>query len=409
MFEKFFTKYARAVSDDIERARLYKLYCAKTIARISFFILCIAIIAESLMFSDWMAEGTNDVPFIVFGFTLLFWFAAAIASLALWIRFRSTYRKILSREPSETDMPEVVSYRQKIREEKKSNKKAMLFSIVLLIASIVFMIVAVGVDVVQNPDSDDLGIWSNVGIGVFAVCLFVFFMSLFFLQYKKAAEGNTVEMQTAEEAKAIDAAQGREHKYSLQEDKNAQTYRYLFPNEELCRQAESARKKMTKATRISVVASCVIGITVNLIFFSSYVFDWQLQGYAYPVFMTILFAGVLVGTLPYKRQINALEKRQKLELETCPEFEKNLAIYRKYEAFSKVKGKVLDIFYLSALILSYVLAAIFPNKLWSVLPVAILLLIGLALNFKFVTDLRKEVRCIEEEIDREREKELPLE
>ena len=74
-----------------------------------------------------------------------------------------------------------------------------------------------------------------------------------------------------------------------------------------------------------------------------------------------------------------------------------------------MKGKVLDIFYLSALILSYVLAAIFPNKLWSVLPVAILLLIGLALNFKFVTDLRKEVRCIEEEIDREREKELPLE
>ena len=83
MFKKFFAKYARAVSDGRERKRLYNLYCARIISEIIFFALCAAIIIESLIFSEAMETAEiTDLPFIVFGVTLLLWIISAIVTLA---------------------------------------------------------------------------------------------------------------------------------------------------------------------------------------------------------------------------------------------------------------------------------------------------------------------------------------
>lgn len=44
MFERWFAKYARAVSDEGERRSLYKMYVAKTIALIAFYVLCFVLV-----------------------------------------------------------------------------------------------------------------------------------------------------------------------------------------------------------------------------------------------------------------------------------------------------------------------------------------------------------------------------
>lgn len=400
MFKRFFIKYARAVSDENERKSLYRLYCIKTIALCIFYVLCLAVIVEALFIGDAMsADDGNWLPFIIFGITLLLWFASALSALAFWFSFRISYHRILNRAPMENEMPEVISYRQKTKDSKKSFLKSFWWAVVLLVMGTICMFILITVDVIQNPDSEDLTLLSDVGIGIFAVCLGIFMFSLLFIQMKRTSEGKTVEMKTEKEAKVIDAAQGRKHRYSLAEDNNAQSYRYLFPNGKLYIQAEALRAKQLNAALIAVMLLCIVGIAVALIFFSPIVFDWKLEGFAFPVFMTITFVGTFVVILPYSVRQMTLEKRQKEELETYPVYEKNLALYRKYEAFSKGKGRILYIFIFTAFVLAFALAIAFPDKLWSLFSVVPLFL-GIALNSKLISDLRKEALPIEEEIDR---------
>lgn len=399
MFKRFFVKYARAVSNENERKSLYQLYCIKTIVLCLFLVFCIAIIVESLIIGKDMSLEEGALHFLVFGLTLFLWLGSAAATLASWLAFRFSYRKILNRAPSKNEIPEVVSYRQKTKETKKSFLKSIWWAIVLFAVGIVCMIVMIAVDIIQNPDSEDLTPLSEVGIGIFGVCFGIFLISLFLVQSKRATEGKTVEMQTEKEAKIIDEAQGRKHKYSLAEDNNAQTYRYLFPNSDLYAQVVSLRTKQVNATLAATMISCIVGIAVSLIFFSPIVFDWRLSGFAFPVFMTIVFFGTFFVALPYSYKQLALEKRQKEELESYPIYGKNLTLYRKYEVFSKGKGRILHIFILISFVLGYALAIFFPDKLWSLFSIVPLFL-GIVLNNKFLSDLRKEALLVEEAIDR---------
>ncbi|HIR39875.1 MAG TPA: hypothetical protein IAB90_05785 [Candidatus Coproplasma stercoripullorum] len=62
----------------------------------------------------------TDLPFIVFGVTLLLWIISAIVTLALWLSFRSAYKRILNSPARADEMPQVASYRQKVKADKKS-------------------------------------------------------------------------------------------------------------------------------------------------------------------------------------------------------------------------------------------------------------------------------------------------
>ena len=314
MFEKLFVKYARAISNERERKRLYKLFCVRTISEIVFLAVCVAVIFEALFYSDAIdAAQISDWQFIMLGATLALWLVSGIVALVLWLTFRSAYKKILDRPDGASEMPEVASYRCKTREDSASAKKSLRWAAVVLAAGIVAMIVMVAADFVLNPEAEDLGTLSYAGIGVFAVCLFIFLLALSFSQFKKTAAGETVEMCTTGEARAIDLAQGREHKYSLQEDKNAQTYRFLFPDDDLFRRAEDVRKKQVKISVYAAVIFCVIGVVVAVLFFLPQVFGQNLSGYAYPVFLTILAVGVFAATLPFILQLGKLEKQQKIQ------------------------------------------------------------------------------------------------
>lgn len=395
-----FEKYARAISDDGERKSFYKLYCAKTLISAAFYILCIALVAEALIFAEAMKAGDSVAPFAVFGITLVLWLCSAIAAFTLWIIFRVKFAAVCRRAPSAEEMPEVVTYRQKTVETKKSLIKSLWWAMLLVVVGGIFFVVGVALDTVQNPDSSDLGIWSGVGIGVFSVCFFIFFFALLIFKSKQSAKGQTLEIQTEKEVKAIDSAQGRKHRYSLQEDGNAVTLRYLFPSPDLRAMAESLNSKRLTVSLLSAIVSCIIGAAVALIFFSPLIFDWKIAGYAFPVLISIVFIAVFFAVLPFVLKQSALEKTQKKILEDYSVYRKNLDLYRKYEKFSKGKGNIFLIICLASLICAYILAVLFPSELWSLLT-AVPLFVGLFVNNLLISGLRKDAKLIEDEIDAE--------
>jgi len=397
MLERSFAKYARAVSDERERKSLYKLFCARIVMGVLFFCMCIAIVAVSL-FSDEAEKTMSDPILITFGILLLLWLVSAVAWIVLAVKFRLRYRAILNRPPTEGEPPESVRFRSKTREANKSLFKSMVIPIILIAVGIIYFIASIVIDVIQNPDSEEFSAWGKSGIAVFAVTFVVGVFWIAILQAKKSAEGKTAQMQTSDEAKAIDEAQGRKHKYSLDEDKNAYSYRYLFPTQELYAEAEKLRKKQLKATYIAVGIALLISFVICFVFFSPYVFDWNLVGYAYPVLMTIVAIATAAATVPFALKQKKLETRQKEIFETNPSYEPNKRLFAMYEAYSRSKGLVLPILLGVSLAASYVLAIVFPHALWSLLGV-VPLFVGSFLNMKFIADLRKSAQLIEAEID----------
>ena len=57
MFERWFAKYARAVSDEGERRSLYKMYVAKTIALIAFYVLCFVLVGYIIAIENRLDES----------------------------------------------------------------------------------------------------------------------------------------------------------------------------------------------------------------------------------------------------------------------------------------------------------------------------------------------------------------
>ena len=396
MIERMFAKYARAVSDEDERRKLYRLYCAKVVLAAIFYVLCIALIITALSIPE--SEQFTVYDGILLGI-LAAWLISAVLALAVTLTFRSRYRAILNRPASPEEMPEVASYRSKVSDDKKSAFKSLWWAWAIFAACAIFMIAAIAVETAQNPDSQEFGPWGIAGTAVFAVGMLVLFFALIIYNTKKTQEGATVEMRTAAEAQAIDEAQGREHKYSLEADRNANNLRYLFPDEQLYAQVDALKRKYNKITLWSVIISCVIAVVVDIVIFSDMVFEFNLEGYAMPVLMTIILLAVYLSVLPTALKIEKLEKAQKAQLESNPAYAKNLEIYKKYEEFSRFKGKIYIIILAATVVIGYVLAVLFPDELWSYLTI-IPLLAGLFVHTKLYTGLRKQVKPLEDEIDR---------
>lgn len=396
MFEKAFVKYARAISNDRERERMFRLFVAKFIALIAFYVLCFAVIIEALVFSE-LWENGGDGGFILFGISLLLWLISAVAALVLWLKFRSAFKSILARPTFDGELPEIASYRRKVREDGISSRRSARVPAVIFALGIVFMIAAVAVDVARHPDSEDLSGIGIAGIVVFGVTLFVFIMSLSVAQIKKSMRGAAVEMRTADEARSIDAAQGRKHEYSLAEDNPMRSLIFLFPDPELRKEAQRLSKLQVKVTLISALSLVAVSVIVIFLLFTPIIYGEYLVGYAFPTFLAILFVGVMLSVLPVVVKSGKLEKRQRAEIENNPAYEKNTRIYKLYDEHTKIKGKIIIVSLLAAIAVGFALAVAFPRAAWSLASVFIAF-IGVALNNKFVADLRKKVRVIEEEI-----------
>lgn len=397
MFRKLFEKYERAVSDGRERERLYRLYCAQCSLFLAWAAVFVALVLQFFFFP----EGTNiPVGQIVAALVTVFlWFSTLIAAIVLSLLFRSAYKKIIARPPQAGEMPAMASYRQKVSEGQKSARKSMESPIRLIIGGALLMVAALILDSLRGSDEEGIGVLGGIGLGIFAVCLMSGLVWIVLVQSKRAAQGKSVEMQTEQEAAEIDAAQGRAHKYSLQADKNAQTYRYFFPDRKRFAETEELRKKQGKATR-TVIGCCLVPAAVYLVllFLPLEKIDAYV-GYFFPSFITLILLAVILSMLPSTLRLKVLQKEQKAEIAADPSYELFVQINEKYEAFGKGKGRAIYFFMAGSVLLGYVLAVISPDSplsLLSFLP----LLIGTILNYRWVAQLRQDVLPIEAEIDK---------
>lgn len=163
MFEKWFAKYARAVSDNRERERLYKKFRAKTVVSIIFSVLCIAMIALAYVLEPYIEQ---EWAFTIMTVIIFAWIGFGIANMCLWISFRRTYNLIIHRSAYSGEMPEVTAYRQKVVDDKKSTFKKLWWAWVIFGICIVGFIVCMVMETIQNPDGEEFGVWEMVSFFV---------------------------------------------------------------------------------------------------------------------------------------------------------------------------------------------------------------------------------------------------
>lgn len=396
MFKKMFAKYARAVSDEREREWLYKKYRAKTVVSIVFYVLCAAVIAGALALEPYFEQ---DWALAVMTVLIFAWIGFAVAALCLWISFKRMYNTILNRPSYAGEMPEVASYRQKVSADKKSAFRKLWWAWLLFGLCAVVFIVCIVLETIQNPDSEEFGVWGTAAFWVLLAGALMLFFAYFINALLKQQKGKAIEQQTAPEAAAIDRAQGRKSTYDIRSDRNAQTdkmYTYLFPNETLRERANAERIRRTKIITPAIIIFGIMSIAALALFLY-----FGLIGYSLPVMFTLLLGGTMLLSVCTVGKLKAIESEQKRELESNPEYAKNLEWYRLYDGFSKFKGKLLYLFLVAGIAAGWVLAILFPASGWSLLSV-VPIMAGALINNRLVKDLRQKAIPIEKEIDVEK-------
>lgn len=395
MFEKWFAKYARAVSDEGERRSLYKKYAAKIIALIVFYVLCAAALVGMIALENYLNES-----WALYTVTALLctWVISGIVALILWLSFKRAYREILNRPARSGEMPEVASYRQKVAQDKKSTFRKLWWAWLVFGICAVAFVALIAVEAIKNPDGEEMGVFGSVGTLVLLAGVLTLFFAYFINAVLKQQKGKAIEQQTAPEAAAIDRAQGRKSTYDIQSDRNAQIdkmYTYLFPDETLRERAHAERKRRTKIITPAIIILGIVSIVALVIFLR-----FDLLGYPLPVMLTLLLGGTALLSICTGGKLKAIESEQKRELESNPEYAKNLEWYNLNDNFHKFNGKIYFICLAVAIVLGWVLAILFPHDLWSLLAFVPIIIV-VVINNKFVKDLRKKAIPIENEIDRQ--------
>ena len=395
MFEKWFAKYARAVSDEREREWLYNKYRTKTVVSIIFYVLCVAIIAGALALNPYIEQ---DWALAVMTVLIFAWIGFAVASLCLWISFKRTYSSILDRPSYAGEMPEVALYRQKVVKDKKSTFKKLWWAWLVFGICAVAFIALIAIETIKNPDGEEMGVCGSVGTLLLLAGALTLFFAYFISAALKQQKGKAIEQQTASEAEAIDRAQGRKSTYDIRSDRNAQIdkmYTYLFPDEELRERAHAERKRRTKIMTPIIIILGVMSIAALTLFLR-----FGLMGYPLPVMLTLLLGGTTLLSVCTGGKLKAIESKQKKELESNPEYAKNLEWYNLNDNFHKLNGKIYFILLAFSIALGWLLAILFPYEAWSLFAF-VPILIFIVFNNKMVKDLRQKVIPVEKEIDRQ--------
>ena len=395
MFEKWFAKYARAVSDEREREWLYNKYRTKTVVSIIFYVLCVAIIAGALALNPYIEQ---DWALAVMTVLIFAWIGFAVASLCLWISFKRTYSTILNRPSYAGEMPEVALYRQKVVKDKKSTFKKLWWAWLVFGICAVAFIALIAIETIKNPDGEEMGVCGSVGTLLLLAGALTLFFAYLISAVLKQQKGKAIEQQTASEAEAIDRAQGRKSTYDIRSDRNAQIdkmYTYLFPDEELRERAHAERKRRTKIMTPIIIILGVMSIAALTLFLR-----FGLMGYPLPVMLTLLLGGTTLLSVCTGGKLKAIESKQKKELESNPEYAKNLEWYNLNDNFHKLNGKIYFILLAFSIALGWLLAILFPYEAWSLFAF-VPILIFIVFNNKMVKDLRQKVIPVEKEIDRQ--------
>ncbi len=400
-----FKKYARAISDPQERNSVFTIWLLRLVFLVvSILSIVVAFIVIMLESEIDVITGKNDmliglltISFIIFG----------ILSLVLHIYLRRKFLRILTRADGE-EIPEISAYKKKVSAELAENKQKHGWALIVMVCCLVVSFALIVLDVALNPESEEVSspyFYASTIIAIIGVL--IYFYAKYFHRVKDLSEGKTIEQQTAEETKAIDEMQGREHRYRLEEDKNLQSFNYLFPTQRLREAVNAEQKKHSKITTICILVSIGVCFVAAILLFSGIFGEFIYRGFVYPVFMAVVMGTVFVATIPYAKRVNALEKEQVEILENTPEFEDNLKIYREYEQHAKIKAKILPILLVVSTVISLALAFISPTTMLSFSAI-VLVIVGLYLNAVFVKALRLKVKPIEDKIDDKQKEQAEL-
>lgn len=402
MYERFMKKYGRAIDNADERKMLYVIYKMRNITLICALLSWLAFVLSALFVID-----TDDYEkvgdFILVFALLLISIILAVLFVVFAIELMVKYGKILTRAPQEGETPEVVAYRQKVVAGERRAKKSNVVGTIFLVVGIVVLMAMFACDFAWHPDSDNMSALSFIGIAVFAVCLMIFMFLLAIAKNKAVMKGETVAMQTSDEAAVIDEKNGIKHKYSVRSDKGVQNVSYLLPNRSLYAKFKEAQTKNNKILWIVLVAFSLVFFVAGVIVFRFVSTMENYRGYAFPAFLTIILALDICLQLPYMRKAKKIENLQKQEFEKYPVYAKNAEIFRMYEAHSKFKGKTQLMALAFSMVCGWVLGILFPNKIYSAFSF-LFTTVGVFLNAKFVSDLRQKVIPIEKAIDEELDK-----
>lgn len=395
MFEKWFAKYARAVSDEGERRSLYKKYAAKIIALIVFYVLCAALLVGMFALENHLNESW--ALYIVTAL-LCTWVISGIVALILGLSFRRAYREILDRPARYDEMPEVSSYRQKVVQDKKTTFRKLWWAWLVFGICAVAFVAFIAVEAIKNPDGEEMGVFGSVGTLLLLAGVLTLFFAYFINAVLRQQKGKAIEQQTASEAEVIDRAQGRKSTYDIQSDRNVLTdkmYTYLFPNGTLRERAHAERKRRTKIITPAIIILGIVSIVALVIFLR-----FDLLGYPLPVMFTLLLGGTALLSVCTGGKLKAIESEQKRELESKPEYSKHLEWYNLNYNSQKISSKIYFICLALAIVLGWVLGVLFPYDAWSLLAF-VPVIIGVIVNSKLVKDLRQKAIPIENEIDRQ--------
>ncbi len=395
MFEKLFTKYARAVSDEGERRRLYNKYVAKNISEIVFVVLLAALFVALYYLGK---QPENIVALAGVCALAVLWVGAGITALCLMIIFRAEFRDILNRPVCDGEMPEVASYRQKIVRDGKATGKKMLWAWIVFGVCMAGFVAFCSAEYAVNPDGEQMGILGTVGTIFLIVGLLTLLFAILFNTLSKQQAGKLIEQQTAPEAEAIDKAQGRKPTYSPQADTNAEInmrYTYLFPNENLRERADDIRRKRTKFLTVCIIILTVISFAavISLLLF-------KLSGYAMPAILTLLLGGVIVLSYSTGGKLKSIEKQQKAEFESKPEYAKHLEWYNLNYNFTRLNSRIYITFIALSIVIGWVLGILFPRDGWSLLSLVPIMAYAFV-NNKMIKEQRQKSLRLENEIDRQ--------
>ena len=396
MFDNSFKKYSRLAKSPYENDLLYRAFRFRTISLVIWVLSNIAIIVESLLFGDSFADGTGvDLFFVAFGLTLLVALVSFICFIISIIKFQSVLKRILNKPFLPDEMQEIATYRKQTIIDESGKKKALAVPIIILVLGIFALFFGVGYDIKTNPDSDSQTKVGVICTYIFLICVVIFALSLIVYNLKKAYSQS---LQTNRDISLIDKAQGKSYKYDINEDKNLQSLKYLFPTKEIFEKVSCLRKKQIKCVTLSFVFFMVLFFGISFFMLLTKNTTIYRIGFLPPLY---LVTGLIISFLlvfPSSKKIGECEKQQKKILEREYGFSLNKQIYDLYENHAKIKGKVIFIGFLLSIVVGFVLAIVSPYSMLSVLSV-IVLIISLILNNKFVAELRKKVIPLENKID----------
>lgn len=383
--------YERAIIDESERKKLLSLKKTKSVADITSGVLLSASFVELVVF--YCVGKTGGYPPVpLFYVTVALALVSAAVGFVAEAVFNSKFNNVLRRKPDESESEELALYRSILLDEREKEAAALKKNAYYAFAGVALFLLFIIADMDFSSLKLDFGDLSFFG---FVFLIIGITIALRKQSISRQNKNNLSALKKAELCEKIDAQQGVKRKISMQSGKDGMFY-YLFPDPEIRIKAQVCRKKLESRLLFAFVAGSLSGAIIA--FLNSYVYGVDLEGWAYPMFISIVFGFTLMMTFVPARRFAAIKKEQLTSIEGQETYSNVVLLHKAYKDYSAGKGKTLLYAVSLSLISAWALGIAFHDIPWSLISIVIIF-IGIILQNKFYNDFRQSVLPLEREIE----------